>query len=416
MTGFLVPLSAAMLALSYFLPCYCLLLISVFLIPIFMRVYSGHTFPLSDWTLNGFIWGVCFFSLHWIFILSALKTYTTFIWCLIIYLFLVFYAAVCSALWFYCSALGTRMIHTALSWVISTWIYFILLEQYALIPLGFPGGYSCANPVCLLAYAKGNTIPFSSVGSSFLLLVCICLQMIMVILIKKRMIYGSVLLYGFCIVGWLILEKHECFITYPITCISPLGTHSTSYLDCAQQLTTSLISEIFQKHDTQIISMPEGSFPYPLNQHPEIISMWTDNALHEKVHLLIGAYYQEGDQLYNCMYHIYQCRIMQIYRKKNLMPFTENLFTSGTSTINNKNRFTLTPISEFTVAICSDFFLAPGQYKDADTLLLLVNDTWFMPYMQYILYLYADAFTREHNIELVYSSYSCYTSKRDERT
>ena len=92
--------------------------------------------------------------------------------------------------------------------------------------------------------------------------------------------------------------------------------------DCAIALDECIKKTVEENPEAKILLMPEGAFPFPFNES-DALQLWRENSLPKDVHLLFGAYRKENGKLYNSIYHVYECLIIESYDKSHCLFWTE---------------------------------------------------------------------------------------------
>jgi len=416
---------SALLGVTAFIePVYCGWFIVVFLIPIFFTVVRYHI----DYSfIDGFLWGIIFFSIHMLGVFFVIQEHGYGRFRFMAYVFLIVYCALYAGLWFWCASYLKNKIGVV-SWLVVTFFYFYWVQHGILwIFFGYVEGYPLAWPLLPLAHYSWLLYLLPVIGSNVLLILLLSGVMLLVLyLVQKRKIFlfGSLLCtLPFC-VGWFKADE-KGFPDYVKKCtvVIPCKKGDNPF-DCAQEITYQLIDCCQNSPSTKIIFMPESSFPFPLNKYPEILEMWNQNALMDSKILLLGSHRLDECGIYNSLYCLHKSRIIQIYDKKHLIPFTEfvpsiwNSLLGKTLFLNNKEPFNdsksksdFFPISNnLTVVpcICSElFFMNKEPVGPKVPLLCIVNDSWFSkPYFRQLLNLVARYKAQEWQRDIFYISYN----------
>ena len=167
-----------------------------------------------------------------------------------------------------------------------------------------------------------------------------------------------------------------------------------------------------------IVVAPESTFPFPLNEHPEIVQLWA-TVLPRNAHLLIGSQRKEGDKFYQTVYWIHERRIKDYYDKQHRVLFTEGVPEIFANTAWAKNLF-LKDKTEISVGtqgprifeicgnrirplMCSELFMRDKvDLAGANLVLWLVNDSWFPPYLCNLLMRLAQVKANTLGVPVVY--------------
>ncbi len=168
-----------------------------------------------------------------------------------------------------------------------------------------------------------------------------------------------------------------------------------------------------------VIVAPESTFPFPLNQHPEVVELWS-SVLPKDVHLLIGSQRKEGKKFYQTVYWLHEGRIKNYYDKRHRVIFTEGVPAAFENTSWAKDLFLGDKVSisagtrdgvVFDVGegirvwpqLCSELFMKDSlQVQGVDMVLWLVNDSWFPPYFRKQLARLAQVRANQIGVPLLY--------------
>ena len=175
----------------------------------------------------------------------------------------------------------------------------------------------------------------------------------------------------------------------------------------------------------------ESLYPFVLNKHPEMISLWR-SAIDEHEHLLLGGYYEVDGKLYQTIFQWNKSRIMHFYVKKHCVAFVEkihapwrnmipanNLFLKGRRFFSQgKNRigediFRIPGCADIIPQICSELFMKTTTREIEDkkrmcqhpAVIVFVNDSWFVGYFKQLMKLIAKVKTAWWGIDIVYVSH-----------
>lgn len=424
----LLIMSPLLLAFAYLFPDYMAWLIFLFLIPLFFLVLRSSIKSPVYWFFYGLLWGIVFFLIHWVTLFHFFMHYASGALRILLYPALVLYASLWSGIWFFiCSVASTNIF---IKWTSGTFFYFYFFEHYAIAPLGCNAGYPFINPLVVLASDHRWCAMLSLFTRHGLLILLILFQMGCAYIIVNKQIWLSfvisLLLIPFAY-GWIKEGQAQWCINYnTVVPISIPAQPYASYLDCAQEIANRLIDAISKHPKATLFIMPETSFPFDLHNQTDVIDMWTDNVLSDDKVLLLGSQYIDIDKsIFNASYTINKGRITHNYFKKKLVPYIEYLppvatsFTFLPSLLFYKKRaFSIKkePANDgnlvkihstiYSIYICSEFFLHMNtDLQTHNPIVLLVNDSWFMSYFQYIMYLYAQLHVFEFQVYLIYSGF-----------
>gem|GEM_PF-3038945 len=174
---------------------------------------------------------------------------------------------------------------------------------------------------------------------------------------------------------------------------------------------------------------PETFFPYSLNKMPDVTKFW-GATLPCNVYFLFGSQYEDikTGKIYQCVYLLNQCRVINFYVKKHRVIFAErsphwipNYFKKAffsKSVPFSKWRTNLgiesVDFNDFKIwpQMCSEFFLdykIKGQHNPAlknNLICLFINDSWFEKAFQQLLRNYTKLKSAYHDIDILYVSHS----------
>lgn len=375
----------------------------LFLIPLFL-ISRTRKFTFT----HGFIWGIVTYSLQ-LFALLVLIIEQGSGWlrffapCVVIGWFAVF-----AGLWFY--SLNVRNVWVQ---VIVTLLFFLSIDLGILTPFfGHLEGYPFALPLLPLMYGvQIGLLPF--IGKINLLVGLILIQNLAAHAYVFLSITLTILLFFIVPINHQKSEWKDKCIAVPFNFIE-----QTPY-ERAQEICHVLIDTVQKHPEKRMIVLAESVFPWPLEQHQYAIDMWTENALLQNTHLILGAYRKKGEKCLNSFYNVYQGRIIFYYDKTHLIPFfektnsslllrkgndlflsTKESFTPGTCRASLLKTEFLPPI---TPRVCSEIFWhMPRQ----TCVIALIKDSYFsLSYYFKLMQLLAQMNALEQNTELFYCSW-----------
>lgn len=421
-----VTLSALLLIMPVYLPHACWWLVFIAHLPLF---YGIFTCVYTAW--HGLWWGLLYWAGHVyaLFFVVAEHGYGTLR--LLVPLFLILYCAAYSAFAFYSAARlsyqKTYMVKGVM-WVMCISAYYLIMRYGALWIIGLKTGYPLALPLLPLAEYPEFLRALPYLHSSGLLLCLLSFAMgVAYYLVTK---HAWVWLLNICMLipfgsGFFVTTKNRSIPAYAVPCaliLPPIkgGRHPR---DCAQDIALYINRACARNQKASILILPESSYPFALNMHPDALELWGINALHDGQYLIIGSYAQEGESLYNGIYCINNCRIIFDYVKKCRMPFTEYipypwsmLTCARTLFLKNRQGFsakessrllTLNSTWRVQLALCSEFFFDAYDNQCTFPILALVNDSWFSClYIRHLMYLFARYMAIERSRDIMYSSYT----------
>jgi apolipoprotein N-acyltransferase len=396
-----VILSALLFSIPFLFPAYFGFFILFFWVPLIKifdkNVLLQYTSPTATKLIQvGFLWGIIAYGIHFIWLLDLLikKSNATLLFSVFIYSFIVFYAALTSAIWFFFLSLcySIRMgLVGATSGATASVLYFFLLDRYMFWFLegrlsGGLSGYPFLNPLIpLMQYKKMFVFVLSIIG---------CKVPEVFFMPQNRVV-------KLCGREFVYIEPTKN--AFEIC----KNLHSTEALAPGKE--------------NLIFVGPETTLQFPLNKKKSLVRLWCDVAppgssillgsLREAVApkkkksvAVRDTYCNNKIKQFQTIYHLRQGLIIAYYDKRLLVPFSEKIpkWWRGWSWAGDlflKNQY---PISRgrgseiFNLPyrvrplVCSELFeMSRGEIcaQDSDLLIAFVNDSWFCPYFRKIMVL-----------------------------
>lgn len=347
---------------------------------------------------KGFWWGIFVFGPHFIWLVVLLVTKSQAPWMLACmgYLCVVGYFSLTSGVWFW----ATRILHRHLSFlgwgalVVSGVVYYVFIEHLSLCFVGCCEGYPFLNPLIPLAHNKLLLELIAQLGS-----------------FVRWLTLGSALVAH-------SLTPTDINVVY----LPPVCQDVSNACAGGQRVYHALSKYHFNTSpkDPAIIVTPETFYPFSLNLHPELASLW-GSLVPASTPMVIGSQLTQvkTDLFYQAAYLLKNCLINQTYVKHHCTPFVEKMPQFYKSFSFLKTLF-LHDSDEFSCGdqplidgvfevhgnlclipqICSEFFFKTtsahvwevccrklDENKHMKTaLLFMVNDSWFVPYFQKIMH------------------------------
>jgi len=412
--------SALFFHLALFAPAYFFWLVFFYLVPLF---YGTLAFPGRFSFKVGFFWGVVFFSFHLHPVASYIINECFGRFRFFFPLLLIFYTALHAGVWFWLARKTSRVM-TAFVWLIWTWLFFIWSSRGLLWISGKNIGYPLILPLLPLAEYPKLLATLNFFGQDLLVLFLICFSFsIALFFFKKQKGYLFVAMFFlipffFRFLNPVEAKKVPAFFKN-FGHIGPPELPSPTYtLDIAQKIYYKM-RQLLKKHpDVRYIVMPELCCRFPLNEHQNVIDLWTTHALGDEISLLIGACRSENQKVYNSLYFIKEGRVQETHDKFFLMPFAEyvpswyknmpcakKLFLKNSCSFvssKEKNKF-----FKFKEGFCcknnicaeaifeKDFYF--GSLSDNAFLLSIFNDTLFSKSFHHLLFLWVKLKGLEQN-------------------
>lgn len=181
---------------------------------------------------------------------------------------------------------------------------------------------------------------------------------------------------------------------------------------------------------TQLIVMPESSYYCRhLSKNPDLASLWSEEHMGKKIHLVLGAFRWENDKHYNSLHWIYDGKMQTYCDKRHTMVLVEQMpnwfniapvrslyFSTFPEITPSKQPRPLLHIFDetpFVPYICSELFFNewPDDSYSGVPILIISNDSWFayphrVPYMQELMYLAARFKAIQWQRDIVYIAFS----------
>lgn len=298
---------------------------------------------------------------------------------------------------------------------LATVAFFLFIDKAVLSPFFFElEGYPFVLPVLPLMYgANLGLLPI--LGKTGLLAGLILLQLFFAY--EYRVITFCLIIGLFFLVP---LQKQQGDWQNECIVVSHIWKEKTPY-ERAQEICHALIDIVQKYPEKRVIILPESVFPWPLHEHKYALTMWTQNALQNDKHLILGSYRRSQVNLFNTFYNVHQSRIIFYYDKTHMIPFFEKtnscpLFLKGNDLfLSTKESFTKGGSHErwlshgsltfttITPLLCSEAFWRMPHKKRA---IHLVNDNYFrLAYFPKLMWLLAHLNAFDQDTDLLYCSW-----------
>jgi len=411
---FLVTFSAIFFHVALWCPVYFFWFSFLYLIPIF---YGALTFQERVSFKAGFLWGFIFSALHLhsitVLIINECSGLLRFVFPFL----LLCYYALHTGVWFWLANKTGELLKNkkrAIAWIFWTWLLIIWMPSGFLWASGEYIGYPLTFPLLPLAQYPKLLFGLKFVCPELLVLCLICFSMGVTLFFtkkeKKYLFCAGLFLIPF--LSGLLFKKKETEIPYFFKTFGyvqpPKVKENAPPLDVAQEIYYR-INKLLKKHpEIRYIVMPELSCRFSLNNKLELIDLWTVNALHDNVALLIGACRTENKKTYNSFYFIKKGRVQEVHDKTRLMPFAEyiptlyknfkcckNLFLScnfGFCVGKQRKRFYFCDDFSCVNSICAEAILSENDLainkSDNAVLLSIFNDSLFASSLAHLILLW----------------------------
>jgi len=317
-------------------------------------------------------------------------------------------------------------------WIAGSWLYFWFVDRAFFSIFGFFEGDQLRFLLLPLAIRPQWLVIaqyLTRFGGLLLLLIFSASSACFFIGDKKKSFF-SVAFVCFLpfVAGWFYpRQEHQDpnFIS-TIACLIPSIEQKDPWL--VHEHICELLTKCSDLRAVKTIILPESSFQFPLEDWERNIAVWYNCIKRNDVYIILGSHRRDDQSIYNTLYVLHNCRIIQHYDKIHAMFFTErlpplwshlketkNLFLKNTSPFCQGRKKRL-PIFFSTLGfvrpyICSDLFFepiaSPRSKNDTNTLLCLVNDSWFsVGYIPDLMFLQAISKSLYEKCSILYVSYT----------
>lgn len=398
-----VILSAILCNLAFFFPSTCGFLITVCPLPLYKAVHAvdGRS-SLSFSFVKGLLWGILFFSIHFVWLAHLLvkTTHLSLAACFLCYSGVVVYYAVAAGIWLAVSMLLKRSLLIFLGTFI---LYFHWITSYSLWFFTHVRGYpflSLLIPLtghrwflsALVAFNTYITPPRAELTTQENLPIHLVKQHEQGLTTHYHLTAGG---KRYKIIGMRLPEDlcgpsiRACEKRTPLM-LGQFLYHTLTSIDF--HITAHTYEKIY-------IMAPESTFPYALERFPEVVSL-VQGCLPPQAVFIFGSIHKRGEKSFQSLFTLTSSALTCWYDKKVLINGTEialpwplpSFFPEPPSLVSGSGipHFTLeSPAFTFVPFVCAEAFikrqLAPHD-KPYITC-AYVNDAWFLPYMQELLFL-----------------------------
>jgi apolipoprotein N-acyltransferase len=271
--------------------------------------------------------------------------------------------------------------------------FFMVIDQYGLVPLGLGRGYPFCNPVLPLGCY-----------SSFL-------QLVSMVMDYKKHPLPEVL--------------HNLAYVQPV--VNRAWGMSAPWAANPHAVACRLGRKITARlgQNSTIIVGPESAFLFPLNNLQELLGLLAPRANND---VLLGAILTRQQKNYQAVYHCRNGLIINFYVKRIMVPFVEAIPPAWQWLEPTLRRWASEYVysdvgsdalgaSFFKVQGCSvrpllcyEFFMQPLRRGQADIVMAFVNDSWYTGLFRRWLLLLAMLKSHFSGVPVVYiGHYGCYT-------
>lgn len=378
----------------------------VFLFPIpllYLAVYNNLS------CMHGFLWGILTFSTHLSGVFLGMDTFARgsiaarFAPTILVSS----YAALFALLWFRINKTIIKVFHLhriiqkLILWVITYWLFILIMEHYCLWTFLCCEGYFLFNPLFVLAEKPQLLTLLPYLGKSILLLLALCFAGSIVYAYITRSVQSLLLIFIFTM-PWLVsllipIPKTEAPVW--LRKVASLPVIITAMMDLNKQaaITQNLLKYIAdKKKDAELIIMPESAMHCNhVSTTPSICAVWSEKELGRPLHIILGAFRWEGPAYRNTLHWCYNGKLQKIFDKRHAMILTEqippafkikvlddlffSIFPGVTASANPRPTFSIFPEVSFIPYICSELFFndqPDDDYQKGSTILATTNDFW----------------------------------------
>jgi len=383
---------------------YCWPLIFLFAAPLFyVGVYNTLTFAY------GMLWGFFAFTIHLSSIAWGIDHFAHGSLCvrLLPVLGIILYTCFHSAIWFaftaylQCTFCIKTVAQKLMIWVLTSWLFFIYVDQMSFWIFGRPEGHFLLNPLLPLTEQPRMLALLPYVGKTVLLLLFFCVSGAVVYWYIKRTKQAILLLIAAAL-PWLISLMlplpHAAPPAWlakvaPVQKIIPTNPNLKEQALVAQEL---FYRVALAAPEAQLIIMPESAyFCEQLHNTPSLAALWSAKKLERPLHIIVGAFRCDGPHYRNSLHWFHDGKLQATFDKRHAMPLTERMptilnaacikkifFTTGkqiTPSTNKRPLFTLFDAITLIPYICSELYFndQPDDIYNANsTILATTNDLW----------------------------------------
>lgn len=329
----------------------------------------------------GFIWGMIAYGINyiWFYILLINKSTASIKLATVIYIIILTYSALTSAIWFYITDLLSKIIGRTVSLILSSVLYFYTLDKWMFWFFGT--GYPFLNPI----------IPLMNYPS-FRRLLC---YLLFITGINSTSIEPD----------FYHLPKQKSVTInsdYRFVYLKPCSRKGRN-LDAYEVYKNLKSLKLERNKDKIFVLGPETTYPYALRSENKLLSMWA-SVMPNNASLLLGTGRGEGKEFYQTVCQINKGLIINYYDKTHRVPFVERLprymewasflfddkvFISKGKNLPENEVFTLGGGFTIKPVLCSELFMKKLEKVDSEALVAFVNDDWFCSYFRHNLTLLA---------------------------
>lgn len=325
-----------------------------------------------------------------------------------------------SGLFFFIKQKLANYICVSGAWLVSMVSFFYFVCHHSLFFLGNVfDGYPFMCPALPLASYQLLTWPVVYVGVWGLVTISLCINTAC----SVRLYYFFICIGVFC-GGSLLFRKQSIGNLSSDLHLARLRQEKKSP-PCLFYSISSYLDDLFLKNkNVKLVVFPESTFPYDLSCWKEYLEAWS--GIDENYSILLGGHFNHCGNHCNSVYQICEGKIVHVYHKKHLMPFTERLpllfsqlpFFKNLFVGKDDNTFSYFDLQnddvffinnkKLQVYICSElYFDAKKPCCNCDGFVVLANDTWLgLDYCCRLAFLKAKLFASCHQKHVVYVGYN----------
>ncbi len=379
-------------------------LVFLFAIPLlYVALYNHLSF------FHGYLWGIIAFSVHTCSVFWGMDTLAdgSIAARMLPMLLIVSFLSLFSLTWFLINTLLIRFfnIHTItqklILWVITYWLFILVMEKYCFWIFVRPEGYFLFNPLFVLAEKPQLLTLLPYFGKSFLLLLVLCFAGSLVYAYVKKSATSLLVVLIFTAPWFLSLlipiPKTEAPVWLKKVAPLPVIIREMVNLHKQALITQELLKKTADQYkEAELIIMPESSMQCShLSTTPSMCALWSEKELGRPLHIIIGSFRWDGPDYRNTLHWCYNGTLQKIFDKRHAMLLTEQIpptfkmnvledlffktFSQVTPSTKPRPTFDVFPEVSFIPYICSELFFndqPDDDYKKGTTILATTNDFW----------------------------------------
>lgn len=387
-------ISATTYALSFIYIEHYWFLIFIFPFPL---LYAAQKYSLTF--KHGYFWGLLSNALHTSGVLLSLHTVAPTVSFLNngIIIFTILYLALYAGIWFFIMHFLLHGNNYSITlkiycWLLSLLIYFFVMDRICLWPFLRIEGYPFFYPLLPLTQYLPLLYWLPWLGKTILFCIYLCIPAHMFIYCNNQQLHTGILCFASISFIWLGCYLYESlplppsWISHFIVIPYIIPTQDQNAL--AATINTYIRLALIKNPKATCVIFPESAV-YLDTWNPLFVKQICTGTGNN--HIIIGSFHNNGQQLYNTLYHLYAGSIMHMFHKQHTLIITEELpywcnsllhpyatdFPLRTAGSGKRPLLSLSNNSACIPYICSEFFFCSSPTSSNVPLLVLANDWWF---------------------------------------